>query len=157
MKLARSFWQTLVNIGPKYGYYPKPSKSYLIVKDGHSMRANEVFIDLDIKVTTTGQRHLGSIIGSAEYKKEYVTEAVNSWVKQFHVLSQIAEIDPQAAYCAFVTGFRNKLTYFLRTIPDINVLLRPLEDIMRNEFIPALTGGITCSEDERLLLSLTPR
>ena len=62
----RLFWHTLVNIGTKFGYYPKPSKSYLIVKEGHSERANEIFGNLDIKVTAAGQRHLGSIIGSAE-------------------------------------------------------------------------------------------
>ena len=42
-------------------------------------------------------------------------------------------------------------------LSDINDLFRPLEDIMRNEFIPALTGGMTCSKEERLLLSLPPR
>ena len=61
------------------------------------------------------------------------------------------------AYCAFASCFRTKLTNLLRTILDINDLLRTLEDIMRNEFIPELTGGTTCSEEERLLHSLPPR
>ena len=153
----RMFWEALAKIGPKYGYYPKASKSYLIVKVEHDQKAHETFNDLDVKITTTGQRHLGAVIGSLQYKNEYVMKLVNSWTDQLHILSKIAEIDPQAAYSAFINGFRSKLTYFIRTIPEINELLRPLEDIMRNEFIPAITGGIVCSNDERKLLSLPPR
>ena len=78
-------------------------------------------------------------------------------VEKFHDLSQTVDIDPQAAYCAFTSGFRNKLKYVIRTIPDINDLLQPFEDIMRDEFIPASTDGMTCSEEERLLLSLPSR
>ena len=48
----------------------------------------------DIKITTTGQRHLCAVIGSAECKKDYVVNTVKPWVQNFHVLSQLAEIDP---------------------------------------------------------------
>ena len=34
------------------------------------------------------------------------------------MLSTVAESQPQAAYSAFVTGFKNKLSYFMRTIPN---------------------------------------
>lgn len=85
-----------------------------------------------------------------------MSNMVESWAKQFRILSKIAEIDPQAAYCAFINGFRSKLTYFIRTIPDI-CDLHPLEGIMRDELIPALNGGILCSDNERLLMSLPPR
>ena len=119
----RMFWEALAKIGPKYGYYPKASKSYLIVKDEHDQKVHETFNDLDVKITTTGQRHLGAVIGSLQYKNEYVMKLVNSWTDQLHILSKIAEIDPQAAYSAFINGFRSKLTYFIRTIPEINELL----------------------------------
>ena len=69
----------------------------------------------------------------------------------------IAEIEPQSAYAAFVFGFRSKLTYFMRTIPDLNNLLVPIEEIIRFRFIPALTGGHHCSDLERELLSLPVR
>ena len=50
------------------------------------------------------------------------------------MLSTKAENQPQAAYSAFVSGFKNKLSYFMRTIPDISNLLIPIEDINRNRY-----------------------
>ena len=73
------------------------------------------------------------------------------------MLSTVAETQPQVAYSAFVSGFKNKLCYFIRTIPDISNLLLPIEDTIRNRFIPAITGGRTCNEKERNLLSLPTR
>ena len=49
------------------------------------------------------------------------------------------------------------LSYFLRTTLDISDLLIPIEDTTRNRFIPAITGGRICNEEERKLLSLPTR
>ena len=80
------------------------------------------------------------------------------------MLSAVVESQPQAAYSAFVSGFKNKLSYFMKTIPDIPItipdisnLLIPVEDTIRNRFIPAITGGRICNEEERKLLSLPTR
>ena len=60
-------------------------------------------------------------------------------------------------YSAFVSCFMNKLHYFMRTIPNISSLLLPIENTIRNRFIPAITSGCICSEEERILLSLLTR
>lgn len=73
------------------------------------------------------------------------------------VLTQIFLTAPQSAYCAFVTGFKHKLTYVMRTIPDIGYLLRTIDECIDTEFIPAITGGHTCNHLERKLLSLPTR
>ena len=36
------------------------------------------------------------------------------WINQLEVLSKIAVVEPQAAYCAFVGGFKHKVTYTIR-------------------------------------------
>ena len=42
----------------------------------------------------------------------------------------------------------------MRTIPDILDQLNQLDELLTSEFIPAITGGIHCSDIERKLLSL---
>ena len=149
-----SWWHQLLNIGPKYGYFPKPSKSYIIVKEEKLDLAKVMFSGTRINITSSGKRHLGAVIGSKEYKDEYVTNLVFRWKNELEMLSKIADIQPQAAYAAYIHGFKSKFTYFLRTISDIADLLQPIEDVLRNMFIPAITGGVLCSDIERRLLSL---
>ena len=47
--------------------------------------------------------------------------------------------------------------YFMTTIPNIKNQLKQLDDVIRTEFIPAITVGINCSNTERRLLSLPQR
>ena len=78
-------------------------------------------------------------------------------ITQLKLLSKIAESEPQSAYAAFIGGFKGKLTYFMRTIPSLGESLKPLEEVIRFYFIPAITGGHLCSDNERLLTSLPIR
>ena len=45
----------------------------------------------------------------------------------------------------------------MRTMPNLHDLLLPLEDAIRQHFIPALTGRTSCSTVERDLLALPVR
>ena len=54
-------------------------------------------------------------------------------------------------------GFKEKLIYFRRKIPESGKLLKPLEDVIRFKFIPSITGGHISSDDEYKLLSLPTR
>ena len=64
----RNWWETLCRLGPKFGYFPEGSKSWLIVKGKGVQKAQSVFKDTNIKITTEGQRHLGAVIGSETFK-----------------------------------------------------------------------------------------
>ena len=110
-----------------------------------------------MKVTSEGKRHLGAVIGSKVFKVSYAKSVVDDWIKQLKLLSVIAESEPQSAYSAFVGGFKGKLTYFMGTIPSLGELLKPLEDVIRFNFIPAITGGHLCSDNDCILLSLPVR
>ena len=71
---------------------------------------------------------MGVVVGSDSYKLEYVDELLKDWNSQLRILSTVAESQSQAAYSAFLSGFKNKLCHFMRTIPDISNLLLPIED-----------------------------
>ena len=51
-------------LGPKFGYYPEASKSWLIVKEKAKQRPFTLFKDTAIKITTQGQRHLRAVFSS---------------------------------------------------------------------------------------------
>ena len=135
------YWSQLTSIGPKYGYFPKTSKSYLIVKEDRLPNATTLFDHSNANITVKGKRHLGAIFGSEIYKREYVNDLAKDWNSQLCILSTVAESQPQAAYSAFVSGFKNKSSYFMRNIPGISNLLIPIEETARNQFIPAPIGG----------------
>ena len=75
----------------------------------------------NVKITSTSQRHLGAVIGDIKYKEQYVSEKINSLIDQTELLAKIAETEtePQAAYSAFIAGFKSKLNYMMRTIPNM--------------------------------------
>ena len=136
----RAWWDNLVRYGPLYGYYPNGTKTWLIVKESQLDSARNIFAGTSVQITSEGQRHLGAPLGGSSFVEKYTSEKVRGWVEQLEKLSTIAETDPQVAYCAYVHGFQSKWVYLSRTAPGIQDLLRPLEDILSNRFIPALTG-----------------
>ena len=123
----KDYWSQLTSIGPKYGYFPKASKSYLIVNEYQLPNATTLLDNANVNITVEGKRHLGAIVGSEIYKREYVEVLVNDWNSQLCMLSTVAESQSQAAYSAFVNGFKNKLSFFIRTIPDISNTSMPIE------------------------------
>ena len=149
----RKWWDTLTIIDPKFGYYPEPTKTWLLVKPYPPQRTNKTFSGTKIKITTEGQRYLGGTVGTKEFKDNLMEEKVIEWINQLEVQSKIAAVEPQAAYCAFVGGFKHKITYTIRTVPDIRKHLEKLDQAVDTKFIPTLTNGHFCNEIERELLS----
>ena len=123
----RVWWDLVNKYGPLLGYYPKASKSWLTVKPQYLHSAKEMFNGTGINITDEGRKHLGAVVGSLEYKEEYMNGKVEGWVSSIRRLSMIARTQPQAAYSCYVKGFTHKFTYFMRTVPDISSLRRPLE------------------------------
>ena len=71
-------------------------------------------------------------------------------------LSEFTKSQLQAAYAAFSFGEQTKFSYFLRTIPEMNDLMKLVYEILQNILLPA-TVGETISEKDRELYSLPVR
>ena len=137
----RKWWEKLNSVGPKFGYYPKPSKTFLIVKDASSIeKAKEVFGNTGITITTEGERHLGAAIGSEEFRTQYIENKVNNWIKDVEQLSKIAVDEPQLALSAFTKALCMRWSHLQRTIPGISHFFEPLEEAICEKFIPAVVG-----------------
>ena len=97
------WWARLAEIGPRYGYFPNPAKCVLIVKDEvMKQRAENMFASTGMIITTEGQRHLGAVIGSPQYKHDYVEVKVREWTQDVQKLAKFAESEPQCAYAVYI-------------------------------------------------------
>ena len=98
----RNWWDLIVREGLKYGYHVNAGKSCLIVKHREDFqRANMIFESSGIKISCDGQRHLGAVIGSVEFRKEYIENLITEWSGMITTLSSFAKSQPHAAFCAF--------------------------------------------------------
>ena len=152
----REWWDDIVDKGPYIGYFAKPSKSWLIVKEEFEEFAKDIFNDGGIKITSRGKRHLGAVIGCSEFKREYVEEKVDEWCLEIEKFAEIALIEPHAAYSAYIHGFQHRFTFIMRTIPYISLIFKRLDDVLTRSFIKNLFNR-ECSESERKLFSLPVR
>ena len=65
---------------------------------------------------------------------------MQEWSSSINILSDIAKSQPHAAFSALTHGLLSKWTYLSRVVPDISHLLVPLDDVLRKNLIPAITG-----------------
>ena len=77
-------------------------------------------------------------------------------MEQVTKLAKFALSQPQAGYTTFTYGLKHRWTYFLRTLPDFEDLLAPLEQEIGDVLISSITGHY-CTHDERELLALPVR
>ena len=149
----KKWWDILCAMGPKYGYFPLATKTILIVKEDQEEKAREVFGQTGISITTEGERHLGAVIGSEEYKQKFVENKISKWVNDVETLAEIAQDEPQSVYSCFTKAIIHRWTYIQRTIPNISHLFAPLETAIREKLVPALIGR-NVSDIERRIIAL---
>ena len=152
----KKMWDSIEKRGPDYGYYQQADKTWVIVKPKHLEEAQRIFSGTNIKITTKGKKHLVAAIGSEIYRKEYINEKIDTWIREIKVLSEIAAFAPQEAYTCFTSGYKHKLNFCMRTIPNIGEDLKRIDEILTSKLIPAITGGIQPNDTERRLFSLPP-
>ena len=135
-----AWWNRLSEMGPAFGYFPNPSKTWLVTKQEHHDEASRVFADSGINITPKGRPCLGAAIGSQEYITEYVSSKVEVWSSSISILSEIAKLQPHAAFSALTHGLLSKWTHLCRVQPNISHLLVPLDNVLRTDLLPVLTG-----------------
>jgi hypothetical protein len=149
-----NWWCTIISEGKKYGYFVHQSKSCLILKNEEILeKAQYIFSDTKISMELDGKRHLGAVLGTEQYKIDYIKNLVTEWSQMIKVLTKYAISQPHAAYSAFTHGVRHKMTYFMRTIENLSEYMDPIDKLITTEFIPALLG-CPVSVIERQIMAL---
>ena len=71
-------------------------------------------------------------------RAKYVNEKVTGWSSEVKVLSEFAKSQSRTAYAAFCFGEQKKLSYFLRTAPEMNNLMK--QENVPNFLRPGISG-----------------
>ena len=150
LEKMREWFDVLLEKGPIYGYYPKPSKCILVVKLDKLAHAKKIFKgsgvhvqtegskDSGIEINCEGTRHLGAAVGNPDFKEGYVKQKVDNWILAVKKLAVIATTQPHAAFSAFTQSLQGQWTFLSRAMPDVSHLFEPLEQSIRNDFIRSL-------------------
>ncbi len=77
----------------------------MIIKDNAlTAEAKRIFDGTGIKISLEGERHLGAVLGSDAFRKSYVENKINKWVKDVKQLSEIGKEEPQVALSGYTKG-----------------------------------------------------
>ena len=96
------WWKKLKEEGPKVGFYPEASKTWLLVKPEHKAEGKESISHVNI--STEGRPFLGSFIGNHEGTMKFIRQKVTGFVKDIYELTEVALINPQIAYTLYING-----------------------------------------------------
>ena len=135
-----NWYRQLSKEAQKFGYLVNGTKSWLIVKSRELAEEAKRMFGEEVNITTEGQRHLGAVIASQEYKDQYCEEKVRAWKEEIERLSEIAKSQPHAAYIAFTKGYKSKFTYFMRTIESFEDYVDPIQEVIEDLLLPTLFG-----------------
>ena len=113
---------------------------------------------MGVQITTEGKRLLGAAIGNNDFEEKFTETIISPLVQQVSRLDEVAQSQPQAAHVAFTHSLIGKWTFLTRSSSSsIAKHLQPLEDAIRLQLIPSLTGRSPPGNDEGDLLALPPR
>ena len=156
LQILHQWWTALSEVGPRYGYYVNPPKTWLLVKEQFKDSAQELFGKYGIQITTQGRPLLGAPIGTADFSDQSINDMVSCWDTELKVLTGFASLQPQAAYAAYTHGLHGKWSYLSRACNITKDQFCPLEERIRRSLIPAISGRAV-NNDQRDLLGLPAR
>ena len=105
---ATRWWDALNLIGPQFGCFPNELQTTLVVKPDNRQKAEEVFPDTNLQISSEGKRHLGGCLGVDLFITHFVQSTVSTWVEEVQRLAKIAKSQPQAAFAALTHGLSSR-------------------------------------------------
>ena len=141
----------LMDRGKDREYFPEPAKSLFIEKNlEEKEEAKREFERTGLNINYVfGSRHLGDFLGPREELEEWMQLKVEAWDHGVCNLDKIANWYPQLAYAGLGISLQIEWQYLQRTVPEVGSLMGPIEDDLREAFLPALFGGEEVSANLR--------
>ena len=152
--VAKCF-QLLIKLGPMFGYFPEPEKSFCICPLATEAAAAAVFAAESLPLSfSRGHRYVGGFVGSRSMQDRWVEPMVDKWVVGIKALAKVAGKYPQSAFFGFSQSLQAEWQYLCRIVPGVGKHLQPVEDAIKTFMIPALFDlpASEMKDDFRLLL-----
>ena len=86
-----------------------------------------------------------------------MSEKIAQWSNEIRLLTAIALTQPHAAFAALTHGLSSKWSYLSRTTAGLSSHFQKLEDLLRFQLIPAITGNPAPDDLDRQLFALPAR
>ena len=150
LKKLEIWLKNLIEEGPAFGYFPEPSKSFLIVDKQYAEEAHHIFDKYSITVVE-GKRFLGGFIGDGNEKDIYLKKKELEWVDKFGKFSFVAKTDPQCALSGLTKSLQAEWNFSHRVLGGSSQLFQPLENLLTEKFLPKILGTSSISSMERRL------
>jgi len=104
----------------------------------------------NINISCSGHSYLGSPLGSSAFVDNFVSEKIDQWSEEIRLLTAIALTQPHAAFAALTHGLSSKWSYLSCTTASLSSHFQKLEDLLRFQLIPTLTGNAAPDIDHQL-------
>ena len=100
----------------------------------------------------SGSRYLGVYLGPEEELAVWVKPQAEACARGVRVLGKIARQQPQFAYARLGMLLKLEWKHLKRTVPGVGTLMDPIEEALREKFVPALFGGEEINANFRKIL-----
>ena len=135
-----TYFDSLKRQGPGRGYYPKPSKSVLIIRL-ENIEAGKVFGAHHRFKVCTGTRYLGSYISNDESKNGLLRERTLTWEKNINTVSKTVGKYPQESYATVVCEIQLEWIFLQHVTWDTGHAFAGVEKMIQENFLCCLFFG----------------
>ena len=125
--------KNLIEEGPAFGYFPEPSKSFLVVDKQYAEEAHHIYDKYSITIVD-GNRFLGGFIGDGNEKDIYLKKKELEWVDKIEKLSFVAKTEQQCALSGLTKSLQAELNLSHRVLGGSSQLFQPLENLLMEKF-----------------------
>ena len=146
----------MIEEGPAFGYFPEPSKSFLVVDKQYAEEAHHIFDKYSITIVE-GKRFLGGFIGDGNEKDIYLKKKELEWVYKIEKLSFVAKTEPQCALSGLTKYLQAEWNSAYHVLGGSSQLFQPLENLLMEKFLHAIIGISSISSKARRLFCLPAR
>ena len=93
--------------------------------------------------------YLGGFIGNADAERDWLRKKIQGWSESVKVLAGVAHKHPQSAYAGLQNFLKQEWAVVQRVTPGVGEVFGPVEEALREIFVPGLFKGLREGVPER--------